>query len=105
MRKPVYAILEQQRRSSACASAQSDQRLCCAGHASWIGCMSAWYVDSRGFDPLVRQHSFMKIGHEIISTTILSLPLIQEGQLSLTGKECALSTGKLPRTLAQEQCG
>ena len=30
MRKPVYAICEQQRRISACASAQSDQRLCCS---------------------------------------------------------------------------
>ena len=30
MRKPVYAIYEQQRRRSACASAQSDQRLCCS---------------------------------------------------------------------------
>ena len=29
MRKPVFAICEQQRRRSACASAQSDQRLCC----------------------------------------------------------------------------
>ena len=28
MRKPVYVICEQQRRRSACASAQSDQRLC-----------------------------------------------------------------------------
>ena len=28
MRKPVYAICEQQRRRSACVSAQSDQRLC-----------------------------------------------------------------------------
>ena len=27
MRKPVYAICEQQRRRSVCASAQSDQRL------------------------------------------------------------------------------
>ena len=30
MRKPVYAICEQQRRRSACASVQSDQRLCCS---------------------------------------------------------------------------
>ena len=30
MRKPVYAICEQQRRRSACASAQSDQHLCCS---------------------------------------------------------------------------
>ena len=29
MRKPVYAICEQQRRRSVCASAQSDQHLCC----------------------------------------------------------------------------
>ena len=30
MRKPVYAICEQQRHRSAWASAQSDQRLCCS---------------------------------------------------------------------------
>ena len=30
MRKPVNAICEQQTRRSACASAQSDQRLCCS---------------------------------------------------------------------------
>ena len=30
MVKPVYAICEQQRRRSACASAQSDQRLGCS---------------------------------------------------------------------------
>ena len=29
MTKPDFAICEQQRRRSACASAQSDQRLCC----------------------------------------------------------------------------
>ena len=33
MRKPVYAICEQQRRRSACASAQSDQRLYCSLHS------------------------------------------------------------------------
>ena len=32
--------------------------------------------------PLGRQHSFVKIDHEIFSTVILSLRLIQEGQLS-----------------------
>ena len=30
MTKPAFAICEQQRRRSACASAQSDQRLCCS---------------------------------------------------------------------------
>ena len=46
-----------------------------------------------------------RFGHEAISTAILYLLLIQEGQLSVTGKACAPSTGKLPRWLSQEQCG
>ena len=34
----------------------------------------------------IRQHSFIEIGHEIISTAILSLPLIQVVQLAVTGE-------------------
>ena len=34
-----------------------------AGPGSLVGCMSAWHVDGRGFDPQVRQHSFVEIGH------------------------------------------
>ena len=71
---------------------------------SSVGCASAWYADGRGFEPHIRHHSFVEIGHEIISTAILSFPLIQEGQFQLQAKDCALSTGKLPRRLAQEQC-
>ena len=33
-----------------------------------------------------RQHSFVEIDHEIFSVVILSLPLIQEGQLSVSGE-------------------
>ena len=33
-----------------------------------------------------RQHSFVEIDHEILSTVILSLPLIQEEQLSVSGE-------------------
>ena len=33
-----------------------------------------------------RQHSLMEIDHEIFSTVILSLPLIREGKLSVSGK-------------------
>ena len=33
-----------------------------------------------------RQHSFMEIEYEIFSTVILSLLLIQEGQLSVSGE-------------------
>ena len=45
---------------------------------------SDWRPGGRGFNP--RQHSFVEIDHEIFSTVILSLPLIQEGQLSASGE-------------------
>ena len=45
-----------------------------AGRGSSVGCAFAWNGDGRGFDPHVRQHSFMAFGREIISTAILSLP-------------------------------
>ena len=47
---------------------------------------STWYADGRGFDPHVWQHSFVEFVHEIISTAILSFPLIQGGQLSVIGE-------------------
>ena len=49
-----------------------------------VECATTWHADSRRFYPHVWQHSFVDIGHEIISTAILSLLLIQEGQLSVT---------------------
>ena len=43
-----------------------------------------------------RQHSFVEIDHEIFSTVILSLPLIQEGQLSVSGERiCTLLVNHL----------
>ena len=39
-----------------------------------------------GSTPPGRQHSFVEIDHEIFSTVILSFPLIQEGQLSVSGE-------------------
>ena len=51
---------------------------------------SDWRPGGRGFNPRRgRQHSFVEMDHEIFSTFILSLPLIQEGQLSVSAKECA----------------
>ena len=38
------------------------------------------------------QHSFVEIDHEMFSMVILSLPLIQEGQLSVSGKRMCIST-------------
>ena len=43
-----------------------------------------------------RQHSFVEIAHEIFSTVILSLLLIQEGLLSATGKRmCTILDNRL----------
>ena len=48
---------------------------------------SDWRPGGRWFDPRRGwQHSFVEIDHEIFSTVILSLPLIQEGQLSVSGE-------------------
>ena len=41
---------------------------------------------SHRFDSRVWQHSFMEIGHEVMSRAILSLPLIKVGQFSVNGK-------------------
>ena len=48
---------------------------------------SDWRPGGRGFSPRQgRQHSFVEIDHEIFSMVILSLLLIQEGQLSVSGE-------------------
>ena len=36
--------------------------------------------------PPGRQHSFLEMDHEIFSTVILYIPLIQKGQLSVSGE-------------------
>ena len=48
-----------------------------------------------------RQHFFVEIDHEIFFTVILSLPLIQEGQLSVSGKRmCTILVYELLRGLS-----
>ena len=58
---------------------------------------SDWRPGGRGFNPCRgRQHSFVEIDHEIFSTVILSLPLIQEGQLSVSGERmCTILVNRL----------
>ena len=46
----------------------------------------------------------MEIDHEIYSIGILSLPLIQEGQLLVSGKRMCKSTVNFLKP-AQEKCG
>ena len=58
---------------------------------------SDWRPGGCGFNPRrCRQHSFMQIDHEIFSTVILSLTLIQEGQLPVSGERmCTILVNRL----------
>ena len=58
---------------------------------------SDWRPGGRGFNPRRdRQHSLVEIDHEIFSTVSLSLPLIQEGQLSVSGERmCTILVNRL----------
>ena len=58
---------------------------------------SDWRPGGRGFNTRQgRQHSFVEIDHEIFSTVILSLPLFQEGQLSVSGERmCTILVNRL----------
>ena len=58
---------------------------------------SDWRPGGRGFNPRRgRQHPFVEIDREIFSTVILSLPLIQEGQLSVSGERmCTILVNRL----------
>ena len=59
--------------------------LCVPDALAWSNAHSAWQADGCGFDPHARHILSWRFGHEKNSTTILSRPLIQEGQLSVTG--------------------
>ena len=49
-----------------------------------------------GSTPPGRQHSFLEIDHEMFSTVILSLPLLQEGQLSVSDERmCTVLINRL----------
>ena len=51
-----------------------------------VGCASNWRSGGCGFVPHRVGNTFVEIDHEIFSTVILSLPLIQIGQLSVSGE-------------------
>ena len=49
-----------------------------------------------GSTPPDRQQSFVKIAHELLSTVILILPLIQERQFSVSGERtCSILVNRL----------
>ena len=69
----------------------------CVSRGGSVGCLSDWRPGDRGFDPRRdRQHSFMEIDHEIFSMVILSLPLMQEEQLSVSSERlCTILVNRL----------
>ena len=70
-----------------------------AGRGSSIGSVSAWHASSPEFNPYVRHmKTFLRPFSHFRCFQ-------RTAQCQLLAKECALSTGKLPRRLAQEQCG
>ena len=65
-----------------------------AGLGGSVGCAVRLETRRSQFNPRRgRQHSFVEIDHEIFSTVILSLPLIQEGQLSVSGERMCTVLG------------
>ena len=68
-----------------------------AGLGGSVGCASDWRRGGRGFDPRRgRQHSFVETDHELFSMVILSLPLIHEGQLSVSVERmCTILVNRL----------
>ena len=91
MAKSLHILLE----TSACL-----QWLCHSGEPASVAQLDApsdWRPGGPGFNPRRgRQHSSVEIDHEIFSTVILSLPRIQEGQLSVSGKRmCTILVNRL----------
>ena len=62
-----------------------------------LDALSDWRPGGRGFNPRRgRQHSFVEIDHETFSAVILSLPLIQDGHLSVSGERmCTILVNRL----------
>ena len=74
------------------------------GSHSSVGFASAWYSDGHWFDPPAKP-SYVEIGHEIISTAIISLPLIKVGQLSFTGERMCTKYWLTVRTKPAQEKG
>ena len=60
-------------------------------------------MSTHNLDRQFQQLSFMEIDHEIFSTVILSLSLIQQGQLLVSGERICTSIGKSLREAVQEK--
>ena len=67
------------------------------GLHSTVGSLSSCRFKPHNFKPQLGHITFMEIDLEMISMAILPLPLIQEGQLSVTDRSMRASTGYLLR--------
>ena len=68
-----------------------NQHVVAPASVAQLDATSDWRPGGRGFNPRPgRRHSFVETDHEIFSTVILSLPLIQEGQLSVSGERMCI---------------
>ena len=65
--------------------ANFSSKLTVPGPLGQLDVLSYWYSAGGGFGPRPGHISY-RFGHEIISTAILSLPLIPIEQLSITGE-------------------
>ena len=96
---PFHSLLTLILKASLLCRVETDNALKCFCPASvaQLDAPSDWRPGGRGFNPCRgRQHSFVEIDHEIFSTVILSLPLIQEGQLSVSGERmCTILVNRL----------
>ena len=74
-----------------------DQTASSPASVALLDALSNWRPGGRGFSPSRgRQHSFVEIDREIFSNDILSLPLIQEGHLSVSGERmCTILVNRL----------
>ena len=89
-----YFLIVSKKTSSYIISASSPNS---EASVAQLDALSDWRPGGPGFNPRQGwQHSFVEIGHEIFSTVILSLPLIQEGQLSVSGERmCTILVNRL----------
>ena len=81
--------------------------LTCIGMVAWSDARPPGMRMVSGSILASGKHSFMEIWSwkHFYSYSLPSADLSRPGSCQLLAKECALSTGKLPRRLAQEQCG
>ena len=70
---------------------------CLDGLGGSVGCASDWRQEVAGSTPAeVGNILSLEIDHEIFSMAILSIPLLQEGQLSVSGERmCTILVNRL----------